>query len=163
MSCCNWMSGGGWYMLLINGARGRRCGTACHLACLPLLVAAVRVRPSPNLPQYGRPRHCAAVVPTQPPALLGELRPSIHGSGKIRHLPGNPPLLRSPAKIYECGTAETPTSNPRYCTGEENVQSWNVFTGIRDRAAGQTKPAKSVTSFRKGIVATVLYKAFLIK
>ena len=50
----------------VDGARGRRCGTACPP---PLVVAAVRVRPSPNLPQYGRPRHCAAVVPTQPSAL----------------------------------------------------------------------------------------------
>ena len=58
------------------------------------LFASVLRRTCPI--QYGRPRYCAAVVPTQPPALANCGRLSTYGSGKIQHLPGNPPLLPAP-------------------------------------------------------------------
>ena len=137
----------------VDGARGRRCGTACPP---PLVVAAVRVRPSPNLPQYGRPRHCAAVVPTQPSALANCGRLSTEAAkssiclGILHSYTVTLATVEGHRRRDECGTAETPTSNPRYCTGEENVQSWNVFPdGIHDGAAGQTKTTA------KGAPATV--------
>ena len=124
----------------VDGARGRRFGTAC----LPLLVAAVRVRPSPNLPQYGRPRQCAAVVPTQPSALANCGRLSaeaakssiclgiLHSYGHRRRV--MMAELRKPLQVILDIARERKMC--RVGTG------WNVFTGIRDRAAGQTKPAK---------------------
>ena len=129
----------------VHGARGRRCGTACHFACLPLLVAAVRVRPSPNLPQYGRPRHCAAVVPTQPSALANCGRLSTEAAkssiclgilDSYGHRRRDTAELRKPLRVILDIARERKMC--KVGTG------WNMCSleSVSDRAAGQTKPAK---------------------